>query len=67
MFTTKLTKSSKKRKKSGSSEQWVGGFGLRNAREKSFGAPEAQISPRLPKFEPLPKRFFSRNNSKTPT
>ncbi|HUT44887.1 MAG TPA: hypothetical protein VMX36_01330, partial [Sedimentisphaerales bacterium] len=32
--------------------------------EKSFGAPEAQISPRLPKFGPLPKRFFSRHNPK---
>jgi hypothetical protein len=30
---------------------------------KSFGAPKAQISPQQPKFEPLPKRFFSPSHS----
>ena len=29
-----------------------------------FGAPEAKIPPLLPKFTPLPKRFFSQDNPK---
>jgi len=36
--------------KLGSSEKWVGAFGVSDDREKSFGAPEAQISPRLPQI-----------------
>ena len=35
-------------------------------REKSPGAPEAQISPQAPKSEPLPKRFFSGTHPKGP-
>ncbi len=50
----------------GTSGKWVGAFGVSDGREKSFGAPEAQISLQPPKFEPLPKRFFSPHNSKAP-
>jgi len=46
--------------------QCTDAFGVPNDREKSSGAPEAQISPRVPKFGPLPKQFFSRINPKTP-
>jgi len=45
--------------KLGSSRKWVGEIGVSYDREKSSGAPEAQISPLCPKFEPLGKRFFS--------
>jgi len=48
----------------GSSGKCVGTIGVSDDREKSFGAPEAQISPQQPKFEPLPKRFFSPSYSK---
>ena len=48
----------------GSSGKCVGTIGVSDDREKSFGAPEAQISPQQPKFEPLPKRFFSPSHSK---
>ena len=47
-----------------SSGKCVGTIGVSDDREKSFGAPEAQISPQQPKFEPLPKRFFSPSHSK---
>jgi hypothetical protein len=30
------------------------------------GPPEAKVSPRLPKFTPLPKRFFSQYNPREP-
>ena len=39
-------------------------IGVSDDREKSFGAPEGQISPQPPQFEPLPKRFFSPSHSK---
>ena len=48
----------------GSSGKCVGTIGVSDDREKSFGAPEAQISPQQPKFEPLPKRFFSPSYTK---
>ncbi len=49
-----------------SSRQCADAFGVLNDREKSSGAPEAQISPPVPTFEPLPKQFLSRINSKAP-
>ena len=49
---------------SGSSVQCADAFDVRDNREKSFGAPEAKISARPPKFTPLPKRFFSQYNPK---
>ena len=46
--------------------QCTDAFGVPNDREKSSGAPEAQIPPRVPKFGPLPKQFFSRIKPKAP-
>jgi hypothetical protein len=37
---------------------------FRTTEKNRSGAPEAQISPQQPKFEPLPKRFFSPSYSK---
>jgi len=46
--------------------QCADAFGVPNDREKSSGTPEAQIPPRVPKFGPLPKQFFSRIKPKAP-
>ncbi len=49
-----------------SSGQCSDAFGMPETREKSSEAPEAQISPWVPKCRPLPKECFSRINPKAP-
>jgi hypothetical protein len=52
--------------KEGSSGKCVGGFGVSDDREKSFGAPESQISPqRKPNLSLYPNDFSLKATQRT--